>query len=152
MTPILRLTATLVLVASALGAGPASAAQKQERPGDGSVCVIAYDFCVAACDINSPDSGLGFNEYIANQACKHQCEEDLNTCLGPGEGSKPARKQSVRKLIGPIFGMDDTPPDNDDKPAGHTKPPADPTGGQGDGGGFDPNTIFGGGTLVFSPN
>ena len=145
----IRGIAAVLLVASAFGHGSASAAQRVEEPGVGQVCLIAYEMCMAACDINSPDSGLGFNEFISNQACKHQCEEALNICTDTG---KPSRKLSVRNLTDPtIWGMDGTESTGNSRHARDTtKPPADPGNGKGGDGIFGTGPATGRDTLVFA--
>jgi hypothetical protein len=127
---------------------PAHSAQRASGPTE-EVCSIARDMCMKACEINNP--GDDFNSGLLRDLCERDCDEQRKACENPGGGISLAHKMS-KGLIAPIFGMDGTPSDRDDKPANDTKPPADPTDGKGDDGGFDPNTTFGDGTPLFSPN
>jgi hypothetical protein len=151
MFPAIRTVAVLTLVSACFAAAPARA---EPRSGTtvNDVCFPAFDLCKAACDINSPDDGLTFGAFLANEACKANCEEQLLACTDP-EGH-PARKMSIKTLTGPTFGMDGTSSGKGKgkKPVGDTDPPADPDGNDGKGGGFEVHMNFGGSNLMFSPD
>lgn len=155
MTTTLRTIAALAIVAVALHAPAAVSAQNNgAEPSVPDVCLIAYELCTAGCNAANPDSGLNFNEYISNQVCMRQCVDQLNSCIATGGTGTPARKFSVKKLVGPIFGMDGT-PSHDSNPASDSKPPVEPgndqgRGGRDEGGVFDPGANHGGGLSLFS--
>lgn len=147
--PPVRKLATALILTFALGAAPALAA-----PNDGhdpsvdqdTVCTAILQSCNAACEAE-PSTDAVLDPY---QVCKAQCSLAYRQCM---KGLlRTVINQSIRTLINPaILGLDGTPSTGGSGPAGDTsRPPADPSDGKGDGGGFDPGSTTGGGTPVFS--